>query len=257
MIDPSVLSLSAKALVRTVGDTRILDDIYLDVPRGQSVCILGRSGSGKSSLLRALALLDPLSDGFIKIEGNAFGRDMNAQGLVKHQTQAEIDQIRSRIGFVFQDFSLWPHLNVRDNISLAQRIVLRRAPLEINETTNGIMSKLSITNLADKHPGQLSGGQKQRVAVARALALSPALMLFDEPTSALDPELVGDVLALLLELKAEGMTTLTVTHEMSFARRLADRIIFLEKGRIIADGPPANIIDQSNDPRLKQFFKLI
>ncbi len=250
------LSLRATALRREVGGLRILDDIYLDVPKGQAVCILGPSGSGKSSLLRALALLDPLADGFVTIDGQAFGRELSRDGIVRRQSQREVDRIRARIGFVFQDFSLWPHLDVRANISLAQRVVLQRPADEIANATDRIMDRLSIAALADKHPGQLSGGQKQRVAVARALVLNPALMLFDEPTSALDPELVGDVLALLVDLKREGMTTLTVTHEMSFARRLADRVIFLERGQIVADGCPQDVIDTPSDPRVKRFFSL-
>jgi polar amino acid transport system ATP-binding protein len=248
------LSVSAKALVRTVGTTRILDEIYLDVPRGQAVCILGPSGSGKSSLLRALTLLDPISDGFITIDGQPFGREVSRSGAVRHQSQAEIDRLRARIGFVFQSFGLWPHVDVRTNISLAQSVVLKRDETEIQTKTNQLMEQLSITQLAEKHPGQLSGGQKQRVAVARALALDPALMLFDEPTSALDPELVGDVLSLIVDLKMKQMTTLTVTHEMSFARRLADRILFLDHGRIIADGTPEDVIDASENPRVRSFF---
>lgn len=246
--------LSVQRLVRNIGGKRILDEIYLDVPRGQCVAIVGGSGSGKSSLLRALSLIDRVDDGFIRIEDRWFGREVSPSGTVTPQPVRETNRIRTKIGMVFQDFNLWPHLTVWDNVTCAQKVVLRRAKAEIESRTDDLFKRLKIEALAEKLPSELSGGQKQRVAIARALALDPVLMLFDEPTSALDPELVGEVLSLLKDLKATGMTQIVVTHEMAFAKSVADRMLFMSAGRIIADGAPEAVFKGSDDPRIKAFF---
>lgn len=251
------MALTARRLVRRVGTTTILDEVYLEVPKGECLGIIGRSGSGKSSLLRALSLLDPLEDGFVTIAGQPFGREVTDSGTVRTPPRQEVDVMRPRIGLVFQDFQLWPHLSVRENIELPQRITSKRGAAAARGRADELMDQLHIAGFADQHPPALSGGQKQRVAIARALALDPAVLMFDEPTSALDPELIHDVITLFVNLKATGMTIIVVSHEIAFVRAVADRAIFMHEGRVIADDTPDGILRSSKDARVRAFADLV
>ncbi len=247
-------ALSAAGLTKRFGQIVALDQVHLDIPKGQVVTVVGPSGCGKSTLLRCLTWLEPPDEGFIHIDGAPFGRERNAQGLVRRHAGREVDRMRPRVGLVFQQFNLWPHLSARGNVETPQRVVLGRSASAARERADALLERLRIPELAEKRPAQLSGGQRQRVAIARALAMDPALMLFDEPTSALDPELVGEVLALLRELAAGGMTMMVVTHEIAFARGVADRMLFMDGGAIVADGPPAEVMGARGHPRVRAFF---
>ncbi len=250
----TALALRATGLIRRFGEVRALDEVYLDIPRGQAVSLVGPSGCGKSTLLRALTWLEPPDEGFVEVGGDFLGRERTLAGLVRRQRRREIDRIRPRIGLVFQSLNLWPHLTALDNVVRPQTVALGRPASEARAKAEGLFADLQLADLALKHPDQLSGGQKQRVAIARALAMDPEMLLFDEPTSALDPELVGDVLRLLKRFAESGMTMLVVTHEIGFALHVADRLLFMDRGRIVADGPPAAVIDRSEDPRVRDFF---
>ena len=248
--------LSVAGLVKRFRGVTALDGVYLDIAKGEVVALIGPSGCGKSTLLRCLTWLEQPDDGFIAIEGKPFGRERTGTVVRRHRRR-QIDLMRPRIGLVFQQFNLWPHLTALENVIRPQLVVLGRSREEATERARGLMESLDLTDRATLHPHALSGGQRQRVAIARALAMDPALMLFDEPTSALDPELVGDVLALLRRLAADGMTMVVVTHEIAFAAHVADRIAFMDKGRIIEDGPAAKVMTRPSDPRVARFLDLI
>jgi polar amino acid transport system ATP-binding protein len=251
------LALRVTGLTKRFGGTIALDDVYLDIPKGQVVTLVGPSGCGKSTLLRCLTWLEPPDRGIIEIAGRPFGRERGPGGIVRHHRGREIDRKRPQIGLVFQQLNLWPHWSVRANIERPQRIVLGRDAGTARARADELMDQLRITGLAENFPARLSGGQRQRVAIARALAMDPALMLFDEPTSALDPELVGEVLGILRALAARHTTMLVVTHEIGFARAAADRVLFMDKGAIIADGPPAEVMAGAGNPRVRSFFDLV
>jgi polar amino acid transport system ATP-binding protein len=251
------LSLSVSGVTKRFGATTAVQDVDLEIPVGQVATLVGPSGCGKTTLLRCLTWLDPPDNGFISVGGRYFGRELTESGVARPQRAHEIDRIRPSIGLVFQQLNLWPHWTVRANIEWPQRIVLRRGKDGARERADELMARLRLTELADRFPSSLSGGQCQRVAIARVLAMDPLLVLFDEPTSALDPELVGEVLGLLRELAATGLTMLVVTHEIGFAKAVADRMLFMDRGAIIADGPPAQVIDAQDNPRIRQFFELI
>ncbi|MEM6763069.1 MAG: amino acid ABC transporter ATP-binding protein [Pseudomonadota bacterium] len=244
-------ALAAKDLSLAFGDHWAVDRVSLTIARGEVVALVGPSGCGKSSLLRCLTWLETPQRGTIAIDGEPFGR-VGEGGVL--QSRRTIDRMRPKIGMVFQDLNLWPHLSAIGNVMRPQRVVLGRTEEEARTRAEALLARLRISELAHKRPAQLSGGQRQRVAIARALAMDPALMLFDEPTSALDAELIGEVLALLKELASTGMTMLVVTHEIGFARHVADRLVFMDGGRIIAAGPPADIIERENHPRVRAFF---
>lgn len=244
-------------LCKRYGGNKVLDSVSLELPLGQVVTLVGPSGCGKSTLLRCLTWLDPPDSGFIEIEGQAFGREVREFGSVRMQTSREIDRMRPRLGLVFQQLNLWPHWSVRANVEAPQRIVLGRTSDEARRRADELFVRLRIDDLAPAFPSQLSGGQRQRVAIARALAMDPAVMLFDEPTSALDPELVGEVLGTIKELAATGTTMLVVTHEIGFARSVADRLLFMDRGQIVLDGPPTDVIDKPTHPRARAFFEQI
>jgi polar amino acid transport system ATP-binding protein len=231
-----------------------LDGVYLDIRQREVVALIGRSGCGKSTLLRCISWLDEPDDGFIEVEGQPFGRAAGRGGVVQRQPGRQIAAMRPRLGLVFQQFHLWPHMTALENVVRAQVVVLRRPLAEAEAKARGLLFRLGLGARMHNLPHALSGGERQRVAIARALAMDPALMLFDEPTSALDPELVGEVLGVLRELADEGMTMLVVTHEIGFARRVADRIAFMEAGRIVADGPSATLLANPPDPRLAAFL---
>jgi polar amino acid transport system ATP-binding protein len=237
------MKLSLRGVVKEFGSHRVLDGIDLDVAAGSVVTLIGASGSGKSTLLRCINLLEPIDDGYITLDGEDIsepGRDPNP--------------VRQRIGMVFQSFNLFPHMRVLDNITLAPR-KLKRAPIaEVRSEAGTLLDRLGLGEKAMAYPDQLSGGQQQRVAIARSLAMHPEVMLLDEITSALDPELVGEVLDVVRDLKASGMTMVFATHEMAFAREISDAVHFLDAGRIVESGPPAQVIDDPNEPRTQEFL---
>lgn len=221
--------LEVAGLHNSYGPLKVLQGVDLRVDRGECLCIVGPSGSGKSTLLRCLNLLEPIEDGRILFEG----RD------IAGSTRRAAPEIRRRIGMVFQNFELFRHLNALDNIVLAPLRVKGESLAHAREKARALLDKVHLPDKADAFPDELSGGQQQRVAIARALAMEPALMLYDEPTSALDPETVGEVLQVMQELAEEGMTSVVVTHEMGFARRAADRVVFMDGGSVVFEAPPA------------------
>lgn len=238
-------TLEIISLSKSFGQLTILRDISLAVRPGELVCLIGPSGSGKSTLLRCCNRLEELSGGDILIEGrnihSGVGRDLQ--------------KLRTRTGMVFQSFNLYPHLDVLANVTLAQRRALGRPRKQAETKAHEMLGLVGLADKANAYPAQLSGGQQQRVAIARALALDPTLMLFDEPTSALDPETVGSVLSVMRDLKAQGMTMLVVTHEMSFAREAADRVVFMDGGIIVEEGPPEALFGAPKMERTQAFLR--
>ncbi|MQA03097.1 MAG: ATP-binding cassette domain-containing protein [Streptosporangiales bacterium] len=230
-------------LHKSFGDVEVLRGIDLEVERGQVVCVIGPSGSGKSTLLRCVNMLEQPTGGTVEVAG-----------VELTDPDADIDASRKRIGMVFQSFNLFRHLTVQNNLTVAQRKVLRRSQAEAAGVAQENLAKVGLTGRETAMPSQLSGGQQQRVAIARALSMDPELMLFDEPTSALDPELVGDVLGVMKTLAVEGMTMLVVTHEMQFAREVADTVLFMDDGLIVERGEPAQVIGDPQEPRTQAFL---
>ena len=246
MMDPPSLKLVLEGVVKSFGSHVVLSSIDLAVVEREVICLIGTSGSGKSTLLRCVNLLEPIDDGRILLDGV----DISEPGLAA-------DPIRRRIGMMFQSFNLFPHMSVLDNISIGPRKVLRRPVAEARAAAGELLTRLGLAERADAYPDQLSGGQQQRVAIARSLAMQPEIMLLDEITSALDPELVGEVLDVVRDLKRDGMTMLIATHEMAFAREIADRVCFLHDGRILEQGPPDRILDAPTEPRTQQFLQRV
>lgn len=249
-------ALRATNLNRRFGQTKALDDVYFEIPRGQVVSLVGPSGCGKSTLLRTLLWLDPPDEGFVEVGGRYLGREL-VGNAIRRQPRRAIDAIRPQIGMVYQQLNLWPHLTVEENVSLPQMVAARRTQDAARKQTMRLLERLQIAHLADRHPGMISGGQKQRVAIARALAMEPQIMLFDEPTAALDPELIGEVLQLLREFAETGMTMMVVTHELAFARDVASRMMFMDRGRIIADDRPDKVVAAKDNPRVADFFERV
>ena len=243
--------LEVAGLSKSFNGQTVLDGINLEVHRGETVCILGPSGSGKSTLLRCLNWLETPDAGIINLAGERIG--MMPGGHVR-MGDAALSRMRTRIGFVFQHFALWPHLSVLDNVMAAPLHVQRRARREVEAEARELLGKVGLAALTNAFPARLSGGQKQRVGIARALAMRPELVLFDEPTSALDPELVGEVLLVMRALAAEGMTMVVVTHEMGFARDAANRIIFIDHGRVVETGAPDAFFGGPQTERAQQFL---
>ena len=235
--------LEARGLRKSFGPQLVLDGLDLEVDAGDCVVLIGGSGSGKSTLLRCLNLLETVDDGQILLEGTDIS-----------DPRADVDAVRSRIGIVFQAFNLFPHLSVLDNITLAPERVHRVPRAEAQARAREMLARVGLSEKAAMHPDQLSGGQQQRVAIARALVNKPALLLLDEVTSALDPELVGEVLTLLRELREDGMTMVIATHEMSFARQVADTVCFLSDGGVLESGPPEQVFGAPRAPRLRSFL---
>ena len=228
------------------GQMAALQDVNLDVKRGEKVVVIGPSGSGKSTMLRSINRLEEINSGLIAVEGVDINDPKN-----------DINKIRQNLGMVFQQFNLFPHKTVLQNLTMAP-IKLRGMPKKEAETlAMDLLKRVGIGDKANVYPAMLSGGQQQRVAIARALAMKPALMLFDEPTSALDPEMVGEVLDVMVSLAKEGMTMICVTHEMGFARSVADRVVFMADGQILEVGTPSEIFDSPKHPRLQQFLKQV
>lgn len=234
----------------------VLTDVSLSVPRGEVVCIIGPSGAGKSTLLRCINHLENIDDGTIHFEGKPVYR-YTVNGKVTVDPERRIEAIRARIGMVFQAFNLFPHLTALGNVIEAPVHVLRVPAAEARMRGLELLAKVGLMEKANAYPHQLSGGQQQRVAIARALAMNPKLMLFDEATSALDPELVGDVLRVMRQLASEGMTMIVVTHEMDFAREVADRVVFMDHGNIVEDGPPGEVFTSPRSPRTRQFLQSV
>jgi ABC-type polar amino acid transport system ATPase subunit len=232
-------------LYKRFGDNVVLAGIDLDVHRGDTLVVIGPSGSGKSTLLRCINLLEPIDSGRIYLEGEEITR----KGV-------KVDQIRQRIGIVFQQFNLFPHLRVIDNLTLGARRV-KKVPRKVAEAhAHELLARVGLPEKAREYPHQLSGGQQQRVAIARALLMQPHVMLFDEVTSALDPELVGEVLVVMRDLAQEmGVTMVVVTHEMQFAREVGDRLIFMDEGKIVEQGVPADVLDRPQEERTKRFLR--
>ncbi|WP_093255243.1 amino acid ABC transporter ATP-binding protein [Rubrimonas cliftonensis] len=230
-------------LRKRFGALDALADVSLSVAPGELVFVLGPSGSGKSTMLRCCNLLERPDEGAVVLEG----RDIAARGV-------DLDAARKRIGMVFQAFNLYPHLSALANVTLALRKALRLPRAEAEARGMAALDRVGLADKARNMPGQLSGGQQQRVAIARAMALEPAVMLFDEPTSALDPELVDEVLAVMRELRAAGMTMLVVSHEMRFARAAADRVVFMDRGAVVEQGPPERIFEAPRSERLRAFL---
>ncbi|PWF21039.1 amino acid ABC transporter ATP-binding protein [Corticimicrobacter populi] len=229
------------------GKFHVLQDIDLEVARGERIVICGPSGSGKSTLIRCLNRLEEIQQGRIVIDGTELDGDLR-----------HVEQVRRDVGMVFQHFNLFPHLTVLENLTLGPIWVLHRPKAEAEAVARRYLERVRISEQADKYPGQLSGGQQQRVAIARALCMAPKIMLFDEPTSALDPEMVKEVLDVMVELAGEeGMTMLSVTHEMGFARRVADRVIFMDGGRIVEQNTPDAFFDNPQHERTKLFLSQI
>ncbi len=228
------------------GDLHVLDDITFKIETGEVVVICGPSGSGKSTLLRCINGLESIGSGDVVVNGTPVTDRMR-----------DIAKLRAEVGMVFQQFNLYPHLRVIDNITLAPRKVRRQPKDEAMAIAHELLAKVGIPDKAQSFPAQLSGGQRQRVAIARALAMRPKIMLFDEPTSALDPEMIQEVLQVMVELAKEGMTMVVVTHEMGFARRVADRVIFMDQGRVVEDKPPEVFFSNPSDERTKTFLSKV
>ncbi|WP_211226909.1 amino acid ABC transporter ATP-binding protein [Amycolatopsis benzoatilytica] len=235
--------IKAAAVNKHFGELHVLRDITLEVPRGQVVVVLGPSGSGKSTLCRAINRLEPIDSGEIAVDGVPLPSEGKA-----------LAALRADVGMVFQSFNLFAHKTILENVMLAPQKVRKIAQAEARKTAMELLERVGIANQADKYPAQLSGGQQQRVAIARALAMTPKVMLFDEPTSALDPEMVQEVLDVMTGLAKEGMTMLVVTHEMGFARRAADRVIFMADGEIVEDSTPDEFFTQPKSERAKDFL---
>jgi polar amino acid transport system ATP-binding protein len=233
-------------LHKSFGPLEVLRGIDLVVEPGEVVCVIGPSGSGKSTLLRCVNLLEEPTAGSIRVAG-----------VEVTDPDTDIDAVRRGIGMVFQQFNLFGHLTVRENVTIAQRRVLKRGKAEASRIASANLDRVGLADKADSYPAQLSGGQQQRVAIARALAMDPQLMLFDEPTSALDPELVGEVLAVMRGLAAEGMTMLVVTHEMGFAREVANQLVFMDEGIIMESGNPREMMANPQNERTKAFLSKV
>jgi len=239
-------ALAIEGLHKSFGSTAVLRGIDLEVAEHEVVCLIGASGSGKSTLLRCVNLLEPIDSGRIVIEGD----EITARGV-------DVDRIRRRIGIVFQAYNLFPHMSVLDNVTLAPRRVLRTPRAQAESEATVLLERFGLADRRHDFPDRLSGGQQQRVAIIRALAMQPDVLLLDEVTSALDPELVAEVLSAIRELAASGMTMLIATHEMGFARDLADRVCFLDAGVILESGPPAQLFEEPREARTRQFLQRI
>ncbi len=240
--------LSVKNLKKSFGSLKVLKDISFELGRGQVISVLGPSGSGKSTLLRCLTQLETIDDGVVSV----CGEELFANG--KYAEKERLGAITLKVGLVFQNFNLFPHMSVTENIITAPMRVKKVPREQALETAAELLKKIGLSDKADCYPYQLSGGQQQRVAIARALALDPEILFFDEPTSALDPELTGEVLKVIRSLADRRMTMIIVTHEMNFARGVSDRIIFMENGVIVEDGAPEQLFTNPKNPRTREFL---
>ena len=249
--------LRATGVKKEIAGHEILHGVDLDVHKGEVIAIIGPSGSGKTSLIRTLNHLESVSAGRIELDGELIGYSLRPDGTVRELNDAEASKQRQRIGMVFQKFNLFPHMSVRENVTLAPTRLLGLTREQAGEEAKKALEKVGMARFIDRYPHQLSGGQQQRVAIARALAMRPEVVLFDEPTSALDPELVGEVLTVMTQLAAEGTTMVVVTHEMRFAREVADWVVFMEQGNVLQQGPPELIFETTQEPRIKAFMERV
>ncbi|WP_328746088.1 amino acid ABC transporter ATP-binding protein [Geomonas anaerohicana] len=238
--------VEAKEIIKVYGSFRALDRVSLDIYDGEKVVIIGPSGSGKSTLLRSINRLEEIDRGTIVVDG-----------MDLYDPKTDITKVREEVGMVFQSFNLFPHKTVLENLTLAQIVVRKRSKHEAEEKAMMLLERVGLAAKAKSYPGKLSGGQQQRVAIARSLAMDPKLMLFDEPTSALDPEMIGEVLDVMKDLAKDGMTMAVVTHEMGFAREVADRVIFMDAGRIVEEGTPEHFFTAPTHERAKLFLSQI
>jgi polar amino acid transport system ATP-binding protein len=246
LVDKNEVKISVKNLKKTYGDLQVLKDISTDVHKGEVLCIIGPSGSGKSTFLRCLNKLEKPTAGSIVV---------NNEDIV--DKKVNINKVRENIGMVFQHFNLFNNLNILDNLTLAPVQLKKCSKAEAEERAKKMLARVGLAEKESSYPNQLSGGQKQRVAIARALCMQPDIMLFDEPTSALDPEMVGEVLQVMKDLAAEGMTMVIVTHEMGFAREVADRVIFMDGGYIIEEGTPQEVLGAPKEARTIDFLNKV
>ena len=239
-------AISIEGVHKSFGKVMVLKGVDVEVPESNAVCLIGASGSGKSTLLRCVNLLEPVDSGRILVHGDDI-------------TSYEVDanRVRRRIGIVFQAFNLFPHMNVLENVTLGPRKALRTPKRDAEDRATELLARFGLADKRNEYPDRLSGGQQQRVAIVRALAMEPDIMLFDEVTSALDPELVGEVLGVIRDLAQTGMTMLIATHEMGFAREIADHVCFLDEGRILEQGPPERIFTAPEEPRTQEFLRRI
>jgi glutamate/aspartate transport system ATP-binding protein len=238
--------IEIEGLGKWYGPHQVLRGCTLDIGRGEVVVVCGPSGSGKSTLIKCVNALEPYQEGSVTVAGVALGGK-----------RVNLPSLRARVGMVFQHFELFPHMRVLDNLCLGQRKVLGRPQQEARSKAEALLERVGMGSFADKYPGQLSGGQQQRVAIARALAMDPVVMLFDEPTSALDPEMVSEVLDVMVGLAGTGMTMMVVTHEMGFARKVADRVVFMDAGEIVEDSPKERFFQGAQSERARQFLSKI
>ena len=238
--------VSLKDVHKSFGPLEVLKGISMDVMKGEVVCVIGPSGSGKSTLIRCINALNDIQAGSITVEGQEV-----------HDEKLDKLALRRKVGMVFQQYNLFPHKTALENVMMAPVKVLKQNKSEVQVRARALMKKVRLQDKEDSYPGELSGGQQQRVAIARSLAMNPAVMLFDEVTAALDPETVKEVLVTIKDLAAEGMTCILVTHEMGFARELADHIYFTDRGVIVEHGPPATFFDEAKDPRTREFLSQI
>ncbi|MBQ0980558.1 amino acid ABC transporter ATP-binding protein [Micromonospora sp. M61] len=243
---PSRPAIEIRDLHKSFGPLEVLKGIDFEVGQGEVVCVIGPSGSGKSTLLRCVDLLEEPTAGRIWVNG-----------VEMTDPDVEVDAVRRGIGMVFQSFNLFPHLTVLSNLTIAQRRVLKRGRAEAERVARANLERVGLTDKADVFPAQLSGGQQQRAAIARSLSMEPKVMLFDEPTSALDPELVGDVLTVMRKLAEDGMTMMVVTHEMAFARDVADRVVFMDGGVVVEQGPPQEVLGAPKHERTRAFLSRV
>ncbi|MGA7781462.1 MAG: amino acid ABC transporter ATP-binding protein [Paraburkholderia sp.] len=246
--------IAVRDLRKRFGEVEVLRGIDLEIAKSEVVCIIGPSGSGKSTLLRCLAALETYDQGDVHIEGELLGY-AERNGKRVRASQGDINRVRRNVGMVFQQFNLWPHMTALGNVMEALLRVRHLSRDEARLRAGAMLETVGLAHKADVHPARLSGGQQQRVAIARALAMEPHIMLFDEPTSALDPELVGEVLQVMKQLARDGMTMAVVTHEMGFAAQVADKVVFIDQGRIAVEGKPREVFHDAGQPRLRQFLQ--
>lgn len=246
-----------RGVCKSFGDRRILNDVDVEVARGEVVVLVGPSGAGKTTLLRTINRLETIDEGEIRVNGEMIGQKLNGRGKRVELSAKELARQRSNIGFVFQHFNLFPHMSVLENIWHAVVEVKKESKADAIERARQLLDRVGLADKADARTRSLSGGQQQRVAIARALATRPDLMLFDEPTSALDPEMVGEVLAVMRDLADAGMTMIIVSHEMGFTREVADRVIVMDDGRIIESGKPTQVFENPSHERTRQFLSKV
>ncbi len=245
--------IEARSVRKHYGHIRVLEDVSVEVGRGEVCCLLGPSGAGKSTLLRCVNHLDRIDGGRLLVDGKIIGYE-ERHGKLHELSTAQIARQRSQIGMVFQHFNLYGHMTAEQNVSLAQVIVHKRSRAEARQRSAELLARVGLKDKGNKHPRQLSGGEQQRVAIARALAIDPKVILFDEPTSALDPELVGEVLEVIRGVADTGLTMLIVTHEVGFAREVADKVVFMDGGVVVEAGPPGEVLVDPQEARTRSFL---